>query len=241
MTTAATAHDPIAELWCEARTWLADPLCDLRGPAAVAHVIAGKIRAAIKRQIARLELLLTKLLLIEAVRSNGVTHTHAPPRAKSRDDIRACVSLREPPLRTPEDPANPETWRVRFALRLPRVRHDRGPRIRSLGPALLATDIWRENARRALVDRLRVSIPANAQLKSRALARRFEAIRRVIADPSRAIAALARKLASVGKRARAFARRIATAFPRRCREPTLGNATGHALYAVQELPGDDTS
>src|SRR5688572_14910925 len=119
MTTAtAAAHDPIAVLWCEARTWLAEAMRDLRGPEAVAHVIAGKIRAAIKRRIARLELLLTKLLLIEGVRGvSGVTHTHAAPRAKSRDDIRACVSLRAPPHGEPEDPANPETWRVRFALR----------------------------------------------------------------------------------------------------------------------------
>ncbi len=116
-----------------------------------------------------------------------------------------------------------------------------GPRIRDLGLPLLVRDIWRERERRALIDRLRQANPANAPAKARALARRFEAVRRVIADPSRIIAALARKLAALGKRARAFARRIAIAAPPRGSGRALANAVGYALYASYDLPSDDTS
>jgi hypothetical protein len=51
---------------------------------------------------------------------------------------------------------------------------------------------------------------------ARALARRFEAVRRVIADPRRAIAALARRLRALGKRALVLARAIALSRPPCC-------------------------
>lgn len=256
MTTIQTAPDPIAdELWREARAWLADVMREVVSPVEIALTLARKARAAVKRRLVRLETLLAKLLLIEAVRhpswsaglrpacapagarSIGVAHTHAAARAKSGADKGACVSLREP-----EDPANPKTWRVRFCLRIPREqpRAAGGPRVSVLGPPLLVRDIWRENKRRALIDRLRQPIPANAQAKAHALARRFEAIRRVLADPRRAIAALARKLQSLGKRARAFARRIAFARAPRAKptRATFVNALVHAHYASLKLPCD---
>ncbi|MGH6949443.1 MAG: hypothetical protein ACREH4_01080 [Vitreimonas sp.] len=257
MTTTQTAPDPIAdELWRAARAWLAEALREVVSPVEIARTLARKARAAIKRRLARIEILLAKLLLIEAVRhpswsaglrpacasestalARGVTHTHAARCAKSDPDRGACVSLRNP-----EDPANPETWRVRFSLRIPR-EHPRvagGPRVRDLGPALFVRDIWRENTRRALVDRLRRPIPANAQLKARELARRFEAVRRVLVDPRRAIAVLARKLQSLRKRARAFARRIAFARAPRAKplRATFVNALAHAHYASLKLPSD---
>ncbi len=258
--TIASSSDPIAELWREARAWLSDAMHDLRGPAQVAHVIARKIRAAIKARIARLELLLMKLLLIEAVHhpswtaglSLGRSSSFAsakPGQAPIAAPAGRCAPGRaRSNLARAEDSHDPESWRVRFHLRMPRERAPHqpprdagGPRIRDIGPPLLVRDIWRERERRALVDRLRRFNPANAPAKALALARRFEAIRRVIADPRRAIAALARKLLSLGKRARASARRIACAAPRRCRIPALGNAVGYALYACYDLPGDDTS
>ena len=73
------------------------------------------------------------------------------------------------------------------------------------------------------------------------LARRLEAVRRVIADPRRVIAALARKLASLGRAARAFARRIALAAPPRGGGPVFANAIVYACDASLNLPCDDTS
>ncbi|MGH6950177.1 MAG: hypothetical protein ACREH4_04860, partial [Vitreimonas sp.] len=228
------------------------------------RTLARKARAVIKRRLARIELLLAKLLLIEAVRhalshpfpGRGAAAGPGPMNAKRAGKApapapqRHCTADMAPGLGAArqsgngcvEDPANPETWRVRFCPRIPR-EHPRaagGPRVRDLGPALFVRDIWRENKRRALVDRLRQPIPANAHLKAHALARRFEAVRRVLTDPRRAIAALARKLQSLGKRARAFARRIAFARAPRAKptRATFVNALAHAHYASLKLPSD---
>jgi hypothetical protein len=80
--------------------------------------------------------------------------------------------------------------------------------------------------------------PACAQTLALKLARRFEALRRVIADPRRAIAALVRKLAALGAGARAFARVIALASPRQGGGPIFADATVRAHDATFALPCD---
>jgi hypothetical protein len=71
----------------------------------------------------------------------------------------------------------------------------------------------------------------NAQARARTLARRFEALRRILADPRRAAIALARRLAALGARACAIARRIALVAPRQGGGMTFAGAIIFALDA----------
>jgi hypothetical protein len=187
MTTASIASDPIAALWQAAHDWLADTWRAFGPPERIAR-LARAACAALARELRALELLVLKLLLIEAARlpACGVTHTHAPARAASCPVLRRqCVSPRIP--NTP-----------RFSLRLPQART--------------------QSRRRAQRQRPR---PARA-LDPLDLARRCEALRRVLADPMPAVARLARKLHALGARAYAAARRIALVRPRRLpRAPML--------------------
>jgi hypothetical protein len=117
-----------------------------------------------------------------------------------------------------------------------------GPRVRDLGRPLLVRDIWREQARRRLIERLHPKPDAEAahrrnHAKARTLARRFEALRRVLADPRRAVARLARMLCKLGQAAYAAARRIALAPPPRAKRlgPTFANAIVYGCDASEEL------
>jgi hypothetical protein len=73
--------------------------------------------------------------------------------------------------------------------------------------------------------------PIRAAAHARRLARRFEALRRVLSDPRAAIAALARKLAALGAAAHAAARRIALWRPR---APHASIPHGHAMVAAHD-------
>ena len=181
--TASLSLDPTADLWAHARRLLADALRASGGPAAIARALAEAARAAFKRQLARLESLLMKLLLIEASKRAA-----EPPAPRAR--TAACAD-RAPTQAPPEDPADPETWRVRFHPRLPRPPQQGA----SAPPPARATP------------------ESRAQRKAHRLARRFEAIRRVIAAPQRAISTVARRLSALGAGAFAAARRIALARP----------------------------
>jgi hypothetical protein len=227
------------------RTWLADALHDFLSPIEVANTLARKARNAVRRRLALLESLLMKLLLIEASRVS------VPPPCRRQKPAGKTPAARE---FTPEDPTNPATWRVRFTPRIPpspqqqrqRARQyaaAAGPRIRDLGPPILVRDIWRDNARRALIARLTpklaaASAPARALAKARKLARRFEALRRAIASPAAAIAALARKLHALGAKARAAAHAIAVAIPVRLKRepPTHARAVSHAWDTLHLWP-----
>mgnify|MGYP001478427787 CR=1 FL=1 len=212
MTYSPTASDPIAALWQAARALLAETLRAFGAPAAVAHAVS----AAFKRRLALLESLVMKLLLIEAasfhpVPGRGETASPGPmntgARERSTDSAARCLhatvsmgpglgAARQSGNRWTEDPADSRTWRVRFRPRLPRHA---------------AANIGRPAPPR------RPPRPAHirALAHARRLARRFEALRRVVADPRRAAAALARKLHALGARAGAVALRMARAMPRR--------------------------
>jgi len=118
-----------------------------------------------------------------------------------------------------EDPTRPETWRVRFRLRMP--------------PQLRARSAATRLQLRPRTESIR------AQAHARRLARRFEALRRVIADPRPAIANLARKLTSLG---RTIAHRIALARP--SRSASLGPIFAAAIILSQDasfsFPHDTT-
>jgi hypothetical protein len=146
-----------------------------------------------------------------------------------------------------EDAADPSTWRVRFRLRIPREPNaHQPPRDNGGARAHDPGDIWREQARRQLADRFHPKPDAEAahrrdQAKARKLARRFEALRRVLADPRRVIARLARMLCKLGQAAYAAARRIALAPPpraiRRFGMP-FANAMIYACDASFSFRGD---
>jgi hypothetical protein len=245
------AADPISALWTSLRSWLADALDECGPPAEVAAALARKARAAIRRRLAALETLLMKLLLIEAVRRTP--DWRAPSAACRAKPGASGAAKAAAPARAKEDQSNPGTWRVRFRLRIPRdpqrppparPRDIGGPRIRDLGRPLLVRDIWREQARRALIARLHPKPDAaadqrRAEAKALKLARRFEALRRVIADPRRAVAALVRKLRALAAAAFAAARRIVFAQPPRGAPHRMIFA--HAMVCAHDAIAGDTS
>ena len=125
------------------------------------------------------------------------------------------------------DPEKPRTWRASFAVRIPSVEKRRapvnsGPRIRSFDAP---TPAPKQRARRR--------DPAFA------FALRFEAVRRVLDDPARAIVRLARRLC---RDAAAAFRLATTRKPRRHRgfaDEAIRAATEEAVNAAARL--SDTS
>jgi hypothetical protein len=231
MTNAALSSDPIAELWREARAWLAAALRDFRGAAEIARTLAHEARAAIRRRLLMIESLVMKLLLIEAARLAPVPPASIRQRraeAACGAGIQSKAAGWKPAVRR-EDPARPETWRVRFHLRN-------------------ASGLQRKRARDPMrpgrLARLRVKSDADPaardQAKAIRLARRFESLRRVLADPRRAIKRLATLLRALGRNAHAVARRIALAHPPRAQRlgPALASAIVYGCDASFSFPGD---
>ncbi len=203
-------------IWDRLRATFDRVIAAVGAPAAIAllSLSTRHARYNIVRQLLTLESLVRRLLLAEAA-------ALAPPEAERGPrlitiPIRAPGLVtplnhapRHPPCRTlrPIDPERPETWNAQFALSLPRdlgTPSDRSaPRIRAL---------WGNSAPPAP---LPPSAPRTRRPASFLLARRFEAIRRVLNDP----APHARRLALAQRRATArspsVARRYALASPRR--------------------------
>ena len=205
--------NPIADLWRHARLWLGEMLADFAGPEAIARALARGVRDAFRRRLQMLESLVTKLLLIEAAQLSGQPASCRQARAAVCRVVkhRKHVSGLKPALRA-EDPARPDTWRVRFHVRVPRLR--------------------RRARAAASCPRPRPACEAvRAQASARTLARRFEALRRVIAEPRAAVATLARKLAALGAHAYAAACRIAFWRPR---VSNLALAHGHAVVHARD-------
>ena len=198
MTTLLLLPDPIAILWQGARAWLADTLRMFGGPATIARHAC----LAFKRRLALLESLVMKLLLIEAARQNDLSDAsverHQTARPAAPGPRRRAAE---------EDVARSETWRVRFRPRMPR------------------RELHSTSAQRP-APRPRHARPDSA--RALRLARRFEALRRVLADPRRAIVALARKLRARGARAYAAARAIAMSSPRQGGGMVHAHALVHA-------------
>jgi hypothetical protein len=186
MTTAAFIPT-LDDLWCEARLWLAETAREFRGPVEIARTLARAARRAIGRRLRALEAFLMKLLLIEAADA-----PLDPPSIRRA----AALAPGAPVCHAPEDPDDPETWRVRFCFRIPAApRRGHAGAAGALPPRAPAVDA--------------TTVQGRAEASARKLARRFEALRRVAANPARAIAALARRLHALGAGACAVARRIA--------------------------------
>jgi len=207
-----TEADPvtIASLWQRLRAMMTR-VSDVVGALPALAVLASLTRRR-QREIAacitRLEAIARKLIFVAAAELHSAERNAAQPAQYSRLEIVAPVlagwSARLPPRTNLQifDATQPETWRVRFKLAPPRdeaaVPESRAPRIRALWGATPAAPQRQASRPRALT-------PAPLRL-----ALRFEALRRVIADPA------------------PYARRLARVLPRLCRRfPSAA-----ALYAV---------
>ncbi len=202
-------------IWDRLRATFDRVIAAVGAPAVVALLSLSSRRARydIVRQLLMLECLVRRLLLAEAAALD-------PPEAE-RGPRLITIPIRAPGLVTPLnhvrrptpqraprpiDPARPETWSAQFSLSLPRdpyVPLDRhAPQIRAL---------WGATAPPPLPPTPR----RERRSASFLLARRLEAIRRVLNDP----APHARRLAVAQQRAAArspeVARRYALASPRR--------------------------
>lgn len=201
----ASAVPDTAPLWKRVHAMFARALAVLGGPAAVAAIagLTPKLRRSVAGWIAPLEHMVRKLLFVEA--SLLPRENHVPPRAFSR----APSQERAQRTRDDADPARPGEWRVRFALSAPRDPHlaseANAPRIRFLDEPFVAP---LRLAKPPLARRVRETPAALL------LARRFEALRRVLDDPMPHARRLARLLARLKRRRVDIAWRYAAAPPR---------------------------
>ncbi len=208
-----SARNPsIPDLWRDLRAWMAGALADFGGPAFILALFSRAAQTAVKRRLQLIESMLMKLLVVEAARLFQA-HRHPLPDARAARGPGAMNAGRGKKPGA-EDPNSPETWRVRFRPRLSRFMPPAARRARP----------------HAAPARMRNSFAPQLAAHARKLARRYEAARRVIANPERAIAALARRLDALGAHARAVAHAIALARPRLCANApaALAHAIVHA-------------
>lgn len=183
-------------------------------PAMIAALtLSPRLRTSIVRHIALIEILARKLLLAEA----ALLATTPAPRGPHLTEIQLSATglytlpQRRLPRATSSPPAiditNPETWPARFALAIPRdaraVSHRHAPRIRALWGDLPAEPPSRERK--------------YAQRNSDAflVARRAEALRRVLHNPAPHVKRLARARRIGVARSRDAITRYAFRAPRR--------------------------
>jgi hypothetical protein len=241
-------QDNHPSLWLIAREMLTLATLALGAPGLIAAIerLTAKSRRDILDWLAPLELLVRKLLLLEAAKLPRLAEPRRTPR---RLTLRLALSLmrKRKTKKHIEDPNRPATWRVSFALPLPRERRYTPPphkaRISVLGRPVLVSEIHAEQAKQARANAVAACRAERAKNAARRLAQRFEAVRRVIADPAPHAARLARKLHRVGKDIVRVAQTLARApSPRRNRgfaEAALVGATFEARAAVMML--GDTS
>lgn len=210
----AAAPPPTTALWNRLRATFARVIAVIGAPAAIAllSLSAQSTRLSILRQLSMLESLVRKLLfaelataLLSAPSERGPRLTHIPirPGLVIVNPARKRTSRNQ---RTP-DLARPETWSAPFALAIPRdsrlVRDRSAPRIRALWGAS-ARPI--EPAPRA---------PHRQRSTPFRIARRFEALRRVLTDPSPHIRRLAIAQSRALKRSPNVVSQYALIAPRR--------------------------
>lgn len=169
-----------AQLWERLRALFARVIAAIGAPALLTTLtLAPLLRTAITRQIALIEILARKLLLAEAAEL-----APALQRGPRLVEIQLSASglYTPPPTRRPRppsrtramDPTKPETWPARFALAIPRdsriVDNRRAPRIRAYWKA--APEPAPERA------------PPQRTSDAFRIARRAEALRRMLSDPA---------------------------------------------------------
>lgn len=225
--TDAASHPNSSSLWRIAREMFSLMLLALGAPTAIASIprLNRKNRRDILDWLEPLELLVRKLLLVEAAKLPREAERRTKPRALTLTLVQSLIRRKQAQKRRAFiDPHRPATWRAHFRLSIPadtRYRPPRDastPRIRDIGQPYLVSQIWSAREAQGRETRLAAQRIARAQNASRRLALRFEAVRRVIADPAPHAIRLARKLSRMAD-APAAARRLAEApAPRRHRD-----------------------
>jgi hypothetical protein len=224
--TDAAAHPNSSSLWSIAREMFSLMLLALGAPGAIAahDRLSRKYRREILDWLEPLELLVRKLLLVEAAKLPRPAERRKTPRALTLKLIQSWAR-RKPRRRAIIEPNRPATWRAPFRLLIPAdpLYHPRPiesanpPRIRALGPPTLVREIWNARDEAARIANLAARRTARAKNATRRLALRFEAVRRVIDDPAPHAERLMRKLSRMPDPP-AAARRLAKApAPRRHR------------------------
>lgn len=210
----ATAPPPInTALWDRLRATFARVIAAIGAPAAIAllSLTTRSTRLTILRQLFMLESLARKLLFAElaarlkAPSERGPRLTHIPIRTGlvivNPSRKRTARQQRTPDL------AHPETWSAPFALAIPRdgrlVRDRSAPRIRAL---------WGASARPIEAS---PRAPQRQRTTPFRIARRFEALRRVLNDPSPHIRRLALAQSRALKRSPNVVSQYALIAPRR--------------------------
>lgn len=202
---------PTAQLWERLRALFTRIITAIGAPALLTTLtLAPLTRAAITRQIALIEILARKLLLAEAA-----DLAPAPQRGPRLIEITLSASgLYMPPparrARAPArartiDPTRPETWPARFALAIPRdgrlIDDRRAPRIR---------DLW-SNAPPPAPERA----PPQRTSDAFRIARRAEALRRMLENPAPHVRRLSQSRRVCVARSREVINRYALRAPRR--------------------------
>ena len=205
---------PIAPLWERLRAAFQRVIARIGAPAAIALVTfaSRNTRLNLLRQLAMLESLVRKLLLVEAAALEPPRAARGPRLIEIPIHARAFATINQRTARSvsqprPADLASPESWRATFTLSLPRDPHmvsDRhAPRIRALWGDTAPAPVHQAPSQRT-----------HRREDAFLIARRFEALRRVLNDP----APHARRLAAAHQRASTrspeLTRRYALSAPR---------------------------
>jgi hypothetical protein len=217
----AIASPPLTAepLWIRARAMFARAVAAIGAPAAIAAItlIGQTLRRDIIAWLCPLEHVVRKLLLAEAaelhraelariaraprieripLRGMAMHWQRGSARPEAAQSTNARVGDDAPPeaARSKLDRACPETWRAQFSFALPRNPHlvpsSRAPRIRNPWAEYTPPPPPPERAPRVF----------NHEDSPFRLARRFEALRRVLENPAPHAARLARALAREAKR-----------------------------------------
>jgi hypothetical protein len=206
-------------LWTRVRAMFARAVAVIGQPAAIAALtlLSERLRREIVSWLAPLEHIVRKLLLAEAAalkREHAMAWRQRPPVRTASLQARNGAGFKErcepegsrsnPHASRHLDPAHPETWSATFSLAPPRdplaVPNARAPRIRALWGETPSEASPTSNA----TPRTRDGGEENTALR---LARRFEALRRVLENPQPHAQRLARLLARAVRRFPEIARR----------------------------------
>lgn len=208
------APPPTTALWDRLRATFARVIAVIGAPAAIAllSLATSSTRLSILRQLFMLESLVRKLLfaelataLLSAATERGPRLTHIPIRPGLV--IVTPARKHTTPKSNAPDLTRPETWSASFALAIPRdsrlVRDRSAPRIRAL---------WGASARPIEPE---PRAPQRQRSTPFRIARRFEALRRVLNDPSPHIRRLAIAQSRALKRSPNVVSQYALIAPRR--------------------------
>jgi len=174
MTSIAAAPSLTVEpLWARTRASFARAVAAIGAPVAIAALglLTRALRRAIVGRVARLEFLVRRLLLAEATAIGRSESTRAPAQkhtSAAQTPTRAAPRI---------DYARPETWQARFAFAAPR-----DPRAIPDSQAPSIRDLWGPTPPPAPPP-VRRRPAHNEEESTFRLARRFEAVRRVLENP----------------------------------------------------------